>query len=93
MLSIFFALLAGILGGTVTGGLVSWWLLGRTPARRERADNWSVDPAVAARIDQAASRWAKAHGRPGAAPLVAGKLRLAYALNQRRRSRRRWSRG
>jgi membrane protein YqaA with SNARE-associated domain len=90
MLVIILAFVVGTLGGVI-GGLMSWWL-SRTPPRRERADDLHVDPAVEARIGQAASRWAEAHNRPSAVPLVAGKLRLAYVLNHRRRSRRRWSR-
>jgi hypothetical protein len=93
MLSIFFALSAGIFGGTAAGGFVNWWLL-RRHAKRVPVNAPTIDPALDRQINQAANQWAAAHHRPEAAALVAGKLRLAYVLQQRRarRHRRRWSR-
>ncbi len=35
-------------------------------------------------IDQAAAEWARAHGQPAAAPLIARKLRLFQAATERR---------
>jgi hypothetical protein len=91
MLTMLLALLAGSLSGTVTGGLVSWWLFERRVGRVV-LDQVSIDPDVERQIAEAAAQWAAAHHRPGAAPLVADKLRLAYVLNQRRtrRRHRRW---
>jgi hypothetical protein len=91
MLTILLALLSGLLSGAVGGGLVSSRILRRR--RPSSADQASLDPDVEHEIDETASRWATAHGQPAAAPLVAGKLRLAYVLSQRRqghRANRRW---
>lgn len=87
------ALLAGSLSGTVTGGLVSWWLFERHVGGVV-LDHQVIDPDVERQITEAADQWAVAHHRPEAARLVANKLRLAYVLNQgrtrRRHRRRRW---
>jgi hypothetical protein len=91
MLTISLALLAGTLGGTVAGGLVGWWLCRRRIACMP-PENDAIDPAVDRQINEAAHRWAAAHGKAGAAPLVARKLRLAYVLQQRRARMRRWER-
>jgi hypothetical protein len=88
MLTILLALSAGLIGGTAAGGLVCRRLLRRV--RPAAFDREPIDPDVDRRINQAASRWATAHGRPAAAPLVAGKLRLAYVLHRRRERRRHW---
>ncbi len=89
MLTIFLALSAGTLGGTVAGGLASWWLCARHLACVP-SDHEAIDPAVDHQINEAAEQWATARGQPGAAPLVARKLRLLYGLQQRRvRQRRR----
>jgi hypothetical protein len=89
MLTIFLALLAGTLGGITSGGLAGWWLCKRRIACAP-LDQDAIDPAVDHQINAAAHRWAAAHDRPGAAPLVARKLRLAYALQQRRTHMWRW---
>lgn len=89
MLTVLLALFVGTFSGTVAGGLVSWWLLGQAFAETAPVDRLAVDPGMDDQISQAANQWAEAHHRPGAAPLVADKLRLAYALNQRRRRNRR----
>jgi hypothetical protein len=90
MLNVLIALAAGAVGGLVAG-LMVWRLL------RQRHGNGTVEPPgisadVEEQINRAAAWWARVHNRPGAAPLVARKLRLTYGLNQRRRSRKRWSR-
>lgn len=92
MLTILLSLLAGLVSGAAGGGLVSRRHLQRT--RSIPVSQESIDPDVDRRINRAASQWATAHGQPAAAPLVAGKLRLAYALSRRRERRRgrRWSR-
>ena len=93
MQTILIALLAGMVGGTVAGVFA-----GASTAHRQHMepplDHLSVDPDIEQNIDQAARQWAAEHNRPAAAPLVSNKLRLVYALNQRRtrRHRRRWSR-
>jgi hypothetical protein len=91
MLTILLALLAGLISGVVGGGLGSSGVLRRRCSTA--AERASVDPDVEREIDEAASQWATTHGQPAAAPLVAGKLRLAYVLSQRRqghRANRRW---
>jgi hypothetical protein len=95
MLTIIIALFVGTFSGTVAGGLVSWWLVGRSLAETVPVDYLAVDPDLDDQIDRAANQWAEAHHRPGAAPLVADKLRLVYHLHQRRQSRnhrKRWFR-
>lgn len=94
MQTILIALLSGTFGGTVAGVLAGAWT-----ARRQHTEPSSdrpsiVDPDLDQNIDWVARRWAAEHHQPAAAPLVANKLRLAYALGQRRtrRHRRRWSR-
>jgi hypothetical protein len=89
MLTIFIALFVGTFSGIVAGGLVSWWLLRQAFAETVPVDHLAVDTGMDDQINRAANQWAEAHHRPGAAPLVADKLRLAYALNQRRRRNRR----
>jgi hypothetical protein len=75
--------------GITFGGLVGWRLARRNGSPEPSA----LDPVLEQRIDAAAAQWAAAHDRPGAAPLIADKLRLAYVLSQRPRRRRgRWSR-
>jgi hypothetical protein len=93
MLTIVLALFFGTFSGTLAGGLLSWLLNQPRDATRP-VEPLPIDPDVDARIDRAASQWAAANDQPGAAPLVADKLRLAYVLSQRRRQRdgRRWSR-
>jgi hypothetical protein len=86
MLTIILALLAGTFGGTLAGGLISWQFL-RPPPSHKPLDLNAIDPDEDEQINRAASRWAKAHHRPGAAPLVADKLRLVYTLNRRRSGR------
>lgn len=89
LLTIFLALLAGTLSGIASGGLAGWWLCKRRIACVP-LDHDAIDPAVDHQINAAADRWAVAHDRPGTAPLIARKLRLAYLLQQRRARRRRW---
>jgi hypothetical protein len=92
MLIIFLAFSAGLIGGTVAAGLISWWLF-QYHAGRVAFGHDAIDPNLDCQINQAASRWATAHHRPAAAPLLARKLRLAYVLHyrrSRRHRRRRW---
>jgi hypothetical protein len=83
MLTIFLALLAGTLGGIASGGLAGWWLCRHRIVGASSHDD-AIDPAIDHQINQAANRWAAVHDRPGTAPLIARKLRLAYVLQQRR---------
>jgi hypothetical protein len=79
-----------ITGATVGGGLAGWlvalWRTGTDPA--------AVPPPVVQQapleewINEAAARWATANGRPEARGLIASKLRLGYALQERRAARR-----
>jgi hypothetical protein len=88
------ALLAGIFGGALAGGLVGRRLF-RRHSGRVSLDSQIIDPKLDYQINQAARRWAEAHHQPAAARLVAGKLRLAYSLNRQRGRRptaRRWFR-
>lgn len=79
-------------GGGLIGGCVAC-LVG--PSEPRSAANpypsW-LDDDVAEQIEEAAQEWATAHGRPGAAELVARKLRLAHRLGRQRRERRPWRR-
>jgi hypothetical protein len=52
-------------------------------------DELSIDPDLDQKITEAARQWAMQQGEPYAAPFVANKLRLVYALKGKR-SRRRW---
>jgi hypothetical protein len=93
LLALVFTLMVSVLGGAI-GGLVSWWLMecpsdSGAPLHRPVA---GFDADLDKRIGEAAAQWASAHGQPAAGPLLARKLRLAYGLNERRRTRRRWSR-
>lgn len=92
MLTILTALLAGISGGALAGALAGWWT-GRRSAPASSLDDLVFDPDLDEQIGDAARGWAMRQGQPAAAPLVARKLRLMVALNQRRLRRRgRWSR-
>jgi hypothetical protein len=94
MLSMFLTLLAGMVGGGLVGGLLSWRLCRRYTTTQPALP--AIDPDLDSHIEQAAQQWAVAHNQPAAAPLVAGKLRLAYALRLRREQQGsnsgRWSR-
>lgn len=85
MLTILLALIAGGVGG----GAIAL-LLSRRDIRRCAPDSSVLAPELERQIDGAAAQWAAVHDRPGAAPLIADKLRLAYVLSQRPRRRRRW---
>jgi hypothetical protein len=80
-----------IAGATVGGGLAGWLVaLWRTQVGPVAVP----EPPIASQgppdewIDEAAARWASANGRPEAQGLIASKLRLGYALQQRRAARR-----
>ena len=91
-------LISFIVGGAsgVLGGVVVNWLLDPGRQADYEPDDFEPDVEVLdADIDQAAAGWAQQHGRPGAESLMADKLRLAAALQRRRRTtprtRRRWT--
>lgn len=88
MLTLITVLVAGVLAGAVTGVLLGRWFAHQQPAG-EKPDWSPVDPDTDLRIRDTAAGWAAAHGRPGAAGLVAEKLRTMHLVN-RRRTRRRW---
>ena len=62
MLTIFLALSAGTLGGTVVGGLASGWLCERRLAGVP-SDHEAIDPDVDHQINEATEQWATVHGR------------------------------
>jgi hypothetical protein len=68
--------------GAVSGLLAARWFLRRLPGLDPAEPS---DPFISAQIDQAAVKWASEQGRPEAAGLMADKLHLLYALDQRRR--------
>lgn len=75
----------------MVGGSFVWWCArpvdsGEVPVQSLRV----IDESFEMQVNDAATRWAAEHGRPEAAPLIANKLRLGFALNERRR--RKWSR-
>lgn len=90
--SILLGLAGGAVGGSLVGGTIAWFT--RRP-RRDRAvaagGTVNTDPVLNEHFDRAAAKWAKMHGQPAAAPLIANKLRLGHRVVQGRRSRR-WSR-
>lgn len=78
------SLLAGGLTGLIAGAAIAWTVVHRhktagTPVAVEPAD-----PFVSAEIDRAAAKWASDTGQPQAAPLLADKLHLLYALGRRK---------
>lgn len=77
---------AGFLSGAAAAVLVLW-LLRRRSASLAPFDYATIDPDVDQRFQQAASRWADAHGQPDSAALIVGKLRLVHNLNRKRWSR------
>jgi hypothetical protein len=75
---------ASALVGAVSGLLaVRWWVMRLNSDLLAHAPG-PIDPFVSAEIDQAAAAWAKTHGRPGAAGVMADKLHLLYDLGRRR---------
>lgn len=90
MLAILLTIMVGALSGAA-GGLAMWWLLQQRHAEYIPSHQPAIGRDVEERIGEAASQWAAAYGQPAVVPLLARRLRLAYVLNQRRRSRRRWS--
>jgi hypothetical protein len=92
MLAILIALGAGAGGGVVAGSLAAWWTTHRQSASPMAVDDLPRDPELDEQISKAARGWAMRQGQPTAAPLVADKLRLLLAMNQRRSRRRRWKR-
>jgi hypothetical protein len=93
MLTLFLALVVGLIGGVTASGLIGWRLLRRSMCEPS-CRHGSLDPSVEQRINELSREWAASHGRSAAAPLVANKLRLVYSLNRRRagHKNRRWSR-
>jgi hypothetical protein len=82
------SILCGSGAGGVTGSLAGWLVSRRaktsTDGGRRRI---VIDPDTSARIDEAARHWANDNGIPEGSGLVARKLRLALALQERRRGR------
>lgn len=81
-----------IAGATVGGGLAGWLVtLWRTRSDMAAAPTPLAAPQAPTDewIDEKAAQWASANGRPETQGLIASKLRLGYALQQRR-SARRW---
>lgn len=78
--------LFGVSVGFSFGAIVVWRALKRRgvrlilPVGRYSGDDQSDDDI----INQAAAEWARAHGQPEAAPLVARKLRLLQGIAERR---------
>jgi hypothetical protein len=72
-------LYVSVTGLSMALGFTVGWLGGRGRAQPSPAD---VTPEVERTIQEAATRWAGARGRPWAAPLIADKLRLAYRLRE-----------
>jgi len=64
--------------GALVGGLFS----GRRRRHTEPspAEPFVIDPLAAAAIDDTATAWSQAQGRPETGDLLADKLRLSYAL-------------
>jgi hypothetical protein len=91
MLTILIALMVGTLGGAVAGAVASRWTVRRQSAPPAALDDLSLDPDLDQQITEAARQWAAQQGQSDAAPLVAGKLRLAYVLSRGRKRRRWWS--
>jgi hypothetical protein len=85
-----FSLISTVIGmsfGFLLGAFVAWRLLWWRKKHHRRLRPFahrssSYEPGDY--IDQAAERWARAQGRPAAAPLVARKLRLLQSISERR---------
>ena len=81
----------GIIGGGLAGGFMGWRLARSARTQDVPRTPSPIDPATDARIDQVASDWSQAHGRPEAHSIIAGKLRLTQRLAERRSGwRSRW---
>lgn len=87
MLLIGLAVAAAFLGGLVgslTGQLLLYRISRSAPAQHPPSRP-TVDPRTDEEIDRLAADWAATHGQPGAGPLLAEKLRLAFTLHRPRR--------
>jgi hypothetical protein len=86
MLHLLLPIIAGGLAGLCTGSLMAHRLLSRRRATVTPIQVEPADPFISAELDQAAARWATDTGQPPqAAPLMADKLHLLYALSRRHR--------
>jgi|GEM_PF-6930783 len=74
----------GIIGGGLAGGFMGWRLARCDRTKHAAGTASPIDPATDARIEQVASEWSQAHGRPEASSIIAGKLRLSQRLAERR---------
>jgi hypothetical protein len=83
MLSLVLPAFVGAVTGALAGGLLAWWLLSR--GHPDQTVPIPPNPWLDAEIDQAATSWAMAHGRPEAAGMMADKLHLLHDLGQRRK--------
>jgi hypothetical protein len=84
MLNLLLPAAIGAVTGATTGGLAAWWLLRRHVRHETQAQPVPADPVLSAQIDQAATAWATAQGRPAAAGLAADKFHLLHRVGQRR---------
>ncbi len=82
MLDILVAVAGGLVVGLLMHRFVAWLLAGR---RRRRPDGFGTRTVLQGDvIDSAADAWAEMRGQKAAAPLIAKKLALIVALNERR---------
>lgn len=86
-------LLLGFIGGATFSGVAIAAAVTLRSRRRlgpAGAAGFSYEPTVESDHAAAAAQWARQMGRPGAAGLVAEKMRLAEELQRPRRDGRRW---
>jgi hypothetical protein len=81
MLLIALLLASGALAGAISGALTARWLI-RRPVQPQPIP--LRDLTLDAEIEQAATAWANAQGRPEAAGLAADKMHLLHRLARRR---------
>ena len=79
------SLICGAVTGMMTGG-VAGWLVSRRRHLSDHTFQRPLDPHLDFQIDHAAHQWATAQGVPEAEDLVARKIRLGIALQDRRRN-------
>lgn len=78
----------GLAGGSAGAAVVS---LTRTAPTNDDFLDDDLEPEDDERINGAAQAYATRIGRPDAADLIRGKLRVAHKVTERRRRGRRWS--
>jgi len=77
-------LVPSFIAGALAGGIAARWLLARQAGHQQQPESLPPDPQLASHIDQAATAWAQANGRPEASGLMADKLHLLHRLGRRR---------